>query len=398
MNDIGIECSSSIKVSSKSKQMRLDKETTPKWLHKSEIYKATNEDEEFDIPDEFYRKSCQVHNSEDWIVIKNISDYWNLPQYPMTMIIYYIRHEKDCQYYLNGPRIEEENAEVLKFLVLRQVSDLKAEWSFKWFQYILDHPDYPWNYPQLCKNPNVTWELIQAYPKLFQSWVLISSNPNVSWAIVKANPENIWNYSSLSSSRSVTWEIVQDNPKIGWSYPRLSQNSNITWDIIQSNPHKSWDSINISRNPNINWKTVMDSEETQPNFICTWNYDSLGSNSSITWDVIVSNPHKKWNYKSVCKNSNITWDIVINNPYFPWDYETLCGNSNITWDIIQSHPEKFNSTINKYIGFSKNPTISWEMVDERKEVWDYHNLSSNTFEKVYQEYLDSKLNEYLNND
>ena len=43
----------------------------------------------------------------------------------------------------------------------------------KWFQYILDNPEKPWDYFELSSNPNITWE------------------------IVKANPEKPWDYSLL---------------------------------------------------------------------------------------------------------------------------------------------------------------------------------------------------------
>ncbi len=36
------------------------------------------------------------------------------------------------------------------------------EWSDKWFQFIKDNPDKPWNYDYLSSNLNITWEIVQA--------------------------------------------------------------------------------------------------------------------------------------------------------------------------------------------------------------------------------------------
>ena len=51
------------------------------------------------------------------------------------------------------------------------------EWSKKWFQFILDNSDKPWNYYWLSLNPNITWD------------------------IVKNNLDNPWNYNYLSCNK-----------------------------------------------------------------------------------------------------------------------------------------------------------------------------------------------------
>ena len=35
------------------------------------------------------------------------------------------------------------------------------EWSEKWFQFIVDNSDKPWNYSSLSLNPNITWDIVK---------------------------------------------------------------------------------------------------------------------------------------------------------------------------------------------------------------------------------------------
>ena len=67
------------------------------------------------------------------------------------------------EYFLN---LSKENSQVLRQQLKTQIIQMKVEWSFEWFKYISFHNDKSWNYSKLCSNPNVSWELIQAFPNL----------------------------------------------------------------------------------------------------------------------------------------------------------------------------------------------------------------------------------------
>ena len=51
---------------------------------------------------------------------------------------------------------------------------------------------------------------------------------------LKTFPENFWDFGWLSKNPNITWEIVQANPDKPWSYSMLSRNPNITWEIVQA--------------------------------------------------------------------------------------------------------------------------------------------------------------------
>ena len=57
---------------------------------------------------------------------------------------------------------------------------------------------------------------------------------------IKTSPKNFLNFDILSKNPNITWEIVQANPDKPWNFKMLSQNSNITWDIVKANPNKPW--------------------------------------------------------------------------------------------------------------------------------------------------------------
>ena len=57
---------------------------------------------------------------------------------------------------------------------------------------------------------------------------------------IKTFPENFWDFKMLSKNPNITWEIVQANPDKPWCFWNLSKNSNITWEIVQANPDKDW--------------------------------------------------------------------------------------------------------------------------------------------------------------
>ncbi len=53
--------------------------------------------------------------------------------------------------------------------------------------------------------------------------------------------------------------------------------------------------------------------------------------------MIIKFPEKSWNWYGVSKNPNITWEIIQQYPNWQWDWYALSKNSNITWEIIQNN-------------------------------------------------------------
>jgi len=241
-------------------------------------------------------------------------------------------------------------------------TEIMKEWSAKWFQFILDNPDKPWDWDKLSRNPNVTWDIVQQNTDIPWDWYVLSANPDITtWDIVQKNPDKPWDWVFLTSNPNITLDIVQQNPDKPWDWFGISANPTLSWGFIQKNPDKPWDWCFISENPNITWDIV------QQNPGKPWDWDRLSCNPNITWDIIQENPDKPWNWGVLSCYPNITWDIVQQNPGNPWDWRWLSCNPNITWDIVQQNPNK---------------------------PWDWSQLSSNEMTNARKQFFDKKLKEY----
>ena len=118
------------------------------------------------------------------------------------------------------------------------MQEINYFWGKEWFQFIKDNSDKPWDFRLLSKNPNITWDIVQANPDKPWNFNYLSENPNITWDIVQANPNKPWNFDWLSLN--ITWDFVKANPNKPWDFDYLSKNPNITWDIVQANPDKHW--------------------------------------------------------------------------------------------------------------------------------------------------------------
>ena len=202
--------------------------------------------------------------------------------------------------------LSEENATVLRQQIKQQANKVKVDWSFKWFKYIKDHPEQPWNYKSMCSNPNVTWELIQANFVLLNYYSEMCRNPNITWDIIQTFPQTTDIFYYASRNPNITLDIFNQYPDKPWDYGKLAGNSNFTfyemkndsnWKKFIRNPPHLWF---ISRNPNITWEIIVE------NYSINWNYDALSKHANISWEIIQANPQIKWDYYLMRANPNVT--------------------------------------------------------------------------------------------
>lgn len=57
-------------------------------------------------------------------------------------------------------------------------------------------------------------------PELWD-WYNLSKNPNITWNIIKNNFDKPWNWHHLSSNPIITWDIVRQNPDKPWDWDML---------------------------------------------------------------------------------------------------------------------------------------------------------------------------------
>ena len=51
------------------------------------------------------------------------------------------------------------------------------------------HPDKPWRWKCISKNPNITMEFIEKYPDKRWNWKYISFNSNITMGIIDKYPD-----------------------------------------------------------------------------------------------------------------------------------------------------------------------------------------------------------------
>jgi len=56
----------------------------------------------------------------------------------------------------------------------------EREWSERWFDFVLDHPDRP-------------WETIEANPEKPWNWYCILQKKDITWKMIQGNVEKPWN-------------------------------------------------------------------------------------------------------------------------------------------------------------------------------------------------------------
>ena len=102
---------------------------------------------------------------------------------------------------------------------------MEQNWNQYFFNFIKKHFDKPWNFYYLSKNPNITWDIVEANPDKLWNWYGLSKNPNITWDIVEANLDKDWNWNWLSCNPNITWDIVEANPDKDWNWFRISYNT-----------------------------------------------------------------------------------------------------------------------------------------------------------------------------
>ena len=101
---------------------------------------------------------------------------------------------------MNTIIFEYKYTAILIFKMSQIEKEIMNEWSTKWFQFILDNPDIPWDWYELSKNPSITWDIVQQNPDKKWDWSKLSSNTNITWDIVQQNQDKPWDWKKLSSN------------------------------------------------------------------------------------------------------------------------------------------------------------------------------------------------------
>jgi hypothetical protein len=90
--------------------------------------------------------------------------------------------------------------------------------------FVIAHPEKPWDWYWLSRNPNITMEDVILHPEKPWDWYWLSRNPNITMEDVIAHPEKPWRWDGLSSNPNITMEYIIKHPEKPWSWSGLSMN------------------------------------------------------------------------------------------------------------------------------------------------------------------------------
>ena len=204
-------------------------------------------------------------------------------------------------------------------------------------------------------------------------WSAVGQNPNVSLKIVEYMT-NIDFFRSLSKNPNITMDMVNAYPDKPWDWYGLSRNPNITMDFIETKSDKPWDWDGLSRNPNITMDFI------EANLDKPWDWEELASNNKyITMKFLEDNNEKfkkgeeedwEW-YERIsiayCTNPHVVPDISNNF------YKDIANDSFYEqWQIL-----------------SNNPNITFEFLDKKQKYnpWDWEAINKNIFKYEKQQFM-----------
>jgi hypothetical protein len=156
----------------------------------------------------------------------------------------------------------------------------------------------------LCTNPNLTMDMIELYPNLPWEYKNLIRSKNLTWNFINKHL-HAFDSKIVSSHPNITWDIVKNNPSYPWDYYYLLFNENITWDIIIKNKSRPW---------------ALD-------LLFYWDY--MGPfkldkfKESLTIDHVLQLLYRPWNFMELSKYPNFTLKSALLLPNKNWDWSLL---------------------------------------------------------------------------
>jgi hypothetical protein len=228
------------------------------------------------------------------------------------------------------------------------------------WEYVLSHPNVPWDWRGVTQNPSVTWEIIQKYPKCPWDFDCISENPNITWEIVQNNPDYNWDFRVLTSNHNFSLKFILEHPDIPWNYSEVSKKPGVNQELLLEYIDLDW-----------NWYYILN------NITITWDYYQLFRKHGVIKECNLVNVH--W---LISKNPGITWEDINNNPDYPWNTYFVLRNPNINQEHIDmllknrklAAPrfQAFNPDTSPYWTHNRymlnTDKISWEVVKKNPKI------------------------------
>lgn len=138
-----------------------------------------------------------------------------------------------------------------------------------------------WDFPELSKNPNLTWEIVQKYTNCPWDWVSLSKNPGITIDDIASHSNKPWNWITVSIYRGKC-EDIQKYPDLPWRWDCIYRNLPTEF-MRQFRNRLVWGEIS-----GYGTFTLEQVREFQDNI----DWDTFSGNYKITWDIVDEFSHK----------------------------------------------------------------------------------------------------------
>jgi len=101
---------------------------------------------------------------------------------------------------------------------------LNQVWCEKWMDFVLQHPEHPWNWCMISRNSSLTMKYVEQHPEHPWHWNGISWNSTLTMEFVEQHLEHPWNWSGISCNSTLTMEYVEQHPEHPWNWNGISCN------------------------------------------------------------------------------------------------------------------------------------------------------------------------------
>ena len=335
----------------------------------------------------------------------------------------------------------------IKYIPFNIIEKYKYKWKYDCLcfnpnlteEFILKHPNKPWNIKYLIKNnkitdfkaltkfKNITQDIINQYSNKPWNWGWLIENTQI--IIEKYIPLNLiekYNYKlcywNLSKNPNITEEFILKYLYQNWDIDYLIENNKITdfkalskfkyidKNIINNYPGKPWDWEWLIENTDINVKRYIPFNliEKYKNKRGYWN---LSKNLNLTEEFILKYPYQNWDiiylieynkiidFKSLSKFKYIKY-VIDEYPNKPWNWEWLIENTGINvkryipFNLIEKYKNKWGYwELSKNLNLTeefilKYPNKPWDIIYliENNKIIDFNALSK--FKYINQNFID----------
>ncbi len=213
--------------------------------------------------------------------------------------------------------------------------------------FIISHPELPWDYMDVFSNPNFTidlWDIIgELYSEndnapLYTHWVFksyIEGHPTLDIDFVLENhtdcnfEADIWNMASTH----IDTKYIDIFPDFPWKYAFVSENRTLTQEFIENHSNEDWDMDDLSSNPAVCMGFIR--KHPQMN----WNWRSISLNINLTFEFVLDNLDKELNWSAISALDDLPLEFVIEHSDYNWQWQWISSHKDLSVQVLRDFPD-----------------------------------------------------------